>query len=223
MKSISTSSSGSELPPPLAVAASELIAPLKPADKCPPSSNRPHSETAVSNAWPDADDDGGKSTVPFSARQRSNSCTTGTGELCRYASAASRFSGRTRKSVAGPASVAGALKSFSSRASSPHISAAGCCNAWFVTLSARRSQPATPARCAPCASSCAAPSRPSAASAWPCSSKAGPFLPALAMTLASTARKCMGTSRPPTSITKPRTTKRQTHGQRFLMFSFGKI
>ena len=92
MKSISASSSGSELPPPLAVAASELIAPLKPAVNCPPSSSKPHSDTAASIAWPEDDDDGGNSTVFFNERQRSNSCTTGTRELCRYASARSRFS-----------------------------------------------------------------------------------------------------------------------------------
>ena len=69
----------------------------------------------------------------------------------------------------------------------------------------------------------AAPNSFSFTSASPCSTKTGVFLPALWMTETSTARRCAGTSKPQTSITKPRVTQARNHNQCFIANSFERM
>ncbi len=196
---------------------------FKSAVKCPLSTRRPQAETAASKAWPEADDDGGRSTVLVRERLRINSSTADDDEWLKAASAASRFCCRTMKSVKGsaPAFDAGALpgKRFFTCVSAPHVNAAEFCRAWPAIIWSSRSQPGNASNRAACTSIWAVPNFCSPASVFPSSSSAGPVRPALARMPASTARKCTGTSRPQASSANPRTAQNKKHSHRIFMIS----
>src|ERR1039458_4360858 len=175
IRSISICSNGSELLPRLAAEASWNTLSLKPVVKCPPSNRSPQTDSAVSKAWPEADCDGGKRTVLFSARHRSNSCTAGRGEPCKSSSINPRFSCRTTNSVNGSGPDFGSLASLSKRRSKrrslspPQTSQSGCCRAELLIATPSFSQPESFSACATGKSNWAAPNSFSFTSASPCS------------------------------------------------------
>jgi len=223
MKSISAASSGFVSPPRLACAPRLSISRRKLAVRWLLSRSSPPMQTAASKAWPEAEDDGGKRAVLFNERLRNNSWTAGTGESRSWVSAASRFSCRMIKSVNGWALPAGGwalpAKRFFTRASSPQARAAGFCCARLVIVSPSRSQPGNSARRAACMSIRAVPNFCSPARVRPSSSNIGPLRPACSRTPASTARRCMGTSRPQASSARPRMAQIENHNHRIVAIS----
>ena len=145
------------------------------------SPQQPQMPMAVSKAWPEADEEGGSSTVWVRERLRINACTANNDESLNAASAASRFSCRTMKSVTAAGSGGVGEKIFYARVIAP-----GQRRRILSRLGGDRSGRAgpsreMPARRAACTSIWAAPNLCSPARVRPCSSNAGPFRPAFSM------------------------------------------
>ncbi len=211
MKSSSAFSKASDEPPRLACMASAVTLLLRLPVNLPPASRSPVTETAASNACPEADCDGGKMTVLVLARIPNNSFAAAQREALKYSKIRSRFSSRTTTSVIGFVARARLLA---------NQEGAGMFGGVLSTAERRVSRSGSnPVRAAR-KIICAAPEWPSRTSETPRSTSVGVPRPAASRAAPSTARRCTGTSKPTASAIPPRTAHAQNQDHRFIASPF---